>query len=476
MGRYNQKNGCLYCDIMALHPEVTGSCIFCVVRLPNGEKFKFLVDCGLYHEKKYQELNKTLPFYADDLAFVLVTHNHVDHTGRLPLLAKKGYPGKYYASQDTCKLLPLALEDCGRILESAAEGKNEKPIYGESEICNVISHLQPITMGEQFQPHENVTVTAIQNNHLIGAVSYLVQISYEGFENINIFFTGDLKENNLFLEDTSVPKWIRELPVTLITESTYGDTKTLGQPVFKRNVARAINKGGNVIIPVFSLGRVQEVLYTLKEMQKEKLLDPRIPIYLDGKLAIAYTKMFLNGSLSIKSSMVEFLPENFHFIDGNIKTKRRAIKDSQEPKIILCSSGMGTHGIASSYIQHYVKEKDALIHFSGYCTEGTVGDRLKEVENGTDVYLNGRMVRKEATVEYTDEFSGHIRENDLIDYLSKFSQIKLLIINHGEAETKEQFGRDVKREISPKDIFILDRENAVRINAYGFDKSFKSKF
>ena len=476
MSKYRKNYGSFYCDIQALHPEVTGSCMLCVVRLPDGKKFKFVVDCGLFQERKYWEFNKNLPFNANDVQFVLITHNHVDHVGRLALLSRKGYGGKYYASEDTCKLLPLCLRDSGRILASSCKAHNENPIYEEEDIDTVVNNLQQVVPREQFKPCENVVVTAIRNNHLVGAVSYLVQIKYPGFEDINILFTGDIKEQNMFLEDTSVPKWIRDLPLTIVTESTYGNERATGKPVFKHNLIRALKRGGSVVVPVFSLGRTQEVLYVLKTLQDEGKISSDIPIYLDGKLAIAYAKMYSSGSLNIKPFMVDFLPENLRFVEGDKKAKRRDIKADTSQKIILCSSGMGTFGSAPSYIQHYIKIKNCMIHFSGYCTEGSVGRTLKEAAPGTEVEVCGLMVEKEADVEYTDEFSGHAHEDDLIDYLSCFNDIKLLAINHGEEDSKRQFGRDAKQEVSPKDIFVLDRENAVRINSFGFEKSFKTKF
>ena len=475
MAKYRKQNyGAFYCDVQALHPEVTGSCILCVVRLPDGKKFKFIVDCGLFQERKYWELNKTLPFNANDIQFVLVTHNHVDHVGRLALLAKKGYCGKFYASEDTCKLLPPCLRDSGRILASSCKAHSEAPIYEEDDIDTVVTNLQQVIPREQFKPCENVVVTAIRNNHLVGALSYLVQIKYTGFEDINILFTGDLKEQNMFLEDTSIPKWIRDLPLTIVTESTYGNERATGKPVFRHNIIKALRRGGTVVVPVFSLGRTQEVLYVLKVLQDEGKINTNIPIYLDGKLAIDYTKMY--SSLNIKPSMQDFIPENLHFVEGDKKSKRREIKNDTSQKIILCSSGMGTFGSAPSYIQHYIQIKNCMIHFSGYCTEGSVGRTLKDAEVGSEIEVCGLMVEKKADVEYTDEFSGHAHENDLIDYLSCFNDIKLLAINHGEEEAKRQFGRDVKQEVSPKDIFVLDRDNAVRVNSFGFEKSFKTKF
>ena len=475
MAKYRKQNyGAFYCDVQALHPEVTGSCILCVVRLPDGKKFKFIVDCGLFQERKYWELNKTLPFNANDIQFVLVTHNHVDHVGRLALLAKKGYCGKFYASEDTCRLLPPCLRDSGRILASSCKAHSEAPIYEEDDINTVVTNLQQVIPREQFKPCENVVVTAIRNNHLVGALSYLVQIKYTGFEDINILFTGDLKEQNMFLEDTSIPKWIRDLPLTIVTESTYGNERATGKPVFRHNIIKALRRDGTVVVPVFSLGRTQEVLYVLKVLQDEGKINTNIPIYLDGKLAIDYTKMY--SSLNIKPSMQDFIPENLHFVEGDKKSKRREIKNDTSQKIILCSSGMGTFGSAPSYIQHYIQIKNCMIHFSGYCTEGSVGRTLKDAEVGSEVEVCGLMVEKKADVEYTDEFSGHAHENDLIDYLSCFNDIKLLAINHGEEEAKRQFGRDVKQEVSPKDIFVLDRDNAVRVNSFGFEKSFKTKF
>jgi metallo-beta-lactamase family protein len=475
MAKYRKQNyGAFYCDVQALHPEVTGSCILCVVRLPDGKKFKFIVDCGLFQERKYWELNKTLPFNANDIQFVLVTHNHVDHVGRLALLAKKGYCGKFYASEDTCRLLPPCLRDSGRILASSCKAHSEAPIYEEDDINTVVTNLQQVIPREQFKPCENVVVTAIRNNHLVGALSYLVQIKYTGFEDINILFTGDLKEQNMFLEDTSIPKWIRDLPLTIVTESTYGNERATGKPVFRHNIIKALRRDGTVVVPVFSLGRTQEVLYVLKALQDEGKINTNIPIYLDGKLAIDYTKMY--SSLNIKPSMQDFIPENLHFVEGDKKSKRREIKNDTSQKIILCSSGMGTFGSAPSYIQHYIQIKNCMIHFSGYCTEGSVGRTLKDAEVGSEIEVCGLMVEKKADVEYTDEFSGHAHENDLIDYLSCFNDIKLLAINHGEEEAKRQFGRDVKQEVSPKDIFVLDRDNAVRVNSFGFEKSFKTKF
>lgn len=475
MAKYRKQNyGAFYCDIQALHPEVTGSCILCVVRLPDGKKFKFLVDCGLFQESKYWEFNKNLPFNANDIQFVLVTHNHVDHVGRLALVARKGYSGKFYASEDTCRLLPPCLRDSGRILANSCKANSETPIFEEDDINTVVSNLQQVVPREQFKPCENVVVTAIRNNHLVGALSYLVQIKYPGFEDINIFFTGDFKVQNMFLEDTSIPKWIRDLPLTIVTESTYGNERSIGKPVFRRNIIKALKRGGTVVVPVFSLGRTQEILYVLKTLQDEGKISTKIPIYLDGKLAIDYTKMY--PSLNIKPSMVDFLPENLQYVEGDKKSKRRAIKSDTSQKIILCTSGMGTFGSAPSYIQHYIQIKNCMIHFSGYCAEGSVGRNLKDAEVGAEIKVCGLMVEKKADVEYTDEFSGHAHENDLIDYLSCFNDIKLLAINHGEEEAKVQFGRDVKQEVSPKDIFVLDRDNMVRINSFGFEKSFNTKF
>ena len=463
-----------YVDIMATHPGVTGSCNLMNAKFPNGESLKFIVDCGLFQERKYDVYNQDFPFKAENIAFVLVTHTHIDHIGRLPLLEKNGFYKEIYATEDTCKLMPLALHDSHKVLASSAKQKNQKCLYSETDVERVLSSLKPCSYRQTITPAEHIRVTFFKNGHLIGAAIILVQISYPGYDDINLLFTGDYHDKNLFFDVAPfLPKWVSKLPLTIISESTYGymDSTEI-EKCFRNNVLRQIGENGMVIVPVISLGRAQEVLYEVKCMQEEGKLK-NIPIYLDGKLAIHYTGMFGNGMLAVKEKMKNFLPENLTIVDKNIRN--RIIWD-WSPKILITSSGMGSYGPAHQYIQEYITREKALIHFTCYTAEGTLGRRLKDAQNGETIEIGGIVLKKRAKVEYTTEFSKHAKADEIIMFLKQFLNVKLILLNHGEEDTKRIFANRVIEEINPKKIGVLSREYFFRVNSNGLIKTLSSKF
>ena len=156
-----------YVDIMAAHPEVTGSCNLLIAKFPNGESAKFIVDCGLFQERDYGEYNHSLPFIADDVDFVLLTHNHIDHSGRLPFLYSCGYRGDIYTSNDTTTLLPLGLGDSYRVLKDTARRQNTKALYSESDVDGVIHMVRGTSFEETIQVHPRIRATFFKNGHLI---------------------------------------------------------------------------------------------------------------------------------------------------------------------------------------------------------------------------------------------------------------------------------------------------------------------
>ena len=347
-----------YADIMALHEEVTGSCNLVIVKFPNGEKLRFVVDCGLFQEQKYDELNSLLPFNSENVDFCLVTHVHVDHIGRLPYMVKNGFFKPIYATETTSKLLPLALNDSFKVLSSVSKRKHIKCLYSDSDVYKTLSLLKQCRYNEETLVHENVKVTFLNNGHLVGAALILVRISYPGYEDINLLFTGDYNNKNIFFDVNPIPKNILELPLTVIQESTYGDMDSSEiQKCFKEKIKKCINNNGTVIALVFSLGRAQEILYELKLMQKSGELDTQIPIYLDGKLAIKYTDLYIKDGLDIKLEMRDFIPENLTYI--NEASRSYVLKDINK-KIILTTSGMGSYGPAQIYIYLNILKKRML--------------------------------------------------------------------------------------------------------------------
>ena len=263
------QNDRFYVDIMSMNEEVTGSCNLVIVKFPNRETIRFVVDCGLFQEMEYEQLNSVLPFNAENIDFALVTHVHVDHIGRLPYMVKKGFFKEIYATEATCKLLPLALNDSFKVLNSLAKRKNIKSLYSDANVEETLKLLKPCRYDETIKVNENIKVTFFNNGHLVGAALILIQISYPGYEDINLLFTGDYNNKNMFFDVKPIPKWVLELPLTIVQESTYGDMDTVnGQECFKNNIRKCMQEEGTALVLVFSLGRAQEILYELKIMQK----------------------------------------------------------------------------------------------------------------------------------------------------------------------------------------------------------------
>ena len=467
-----------YADVMAIHSGVTGSCNLVIARLPSGKKIRFIVDCGLFQEEEYASLNYELPFCPANIDFALVTHNHVDHTGQLPLLVRKGYQGPIYMSDVTAQILSPALNDSYKVLKEKAEHENKPLIYTVNDVYDVINQRVGKKFYETFSPMENVKVTFLKNGHLIGAALILVQISYKStedfiYEDINLLFTGDYKKENVFFDVEEIPKWIKKLPLTIIQEATYGDIDTTDiEYKFEDNIIEAAKLHKQVFIPAFSQGRFQEMMLTLKVMQQNSQLPETIPIFLDGNLAFQYTNLFLRKELGIKEECKDFVPANSIFVDETIR--RNVISDS-EPKIIISTSGMASYGPARTYLPALTCKKNALIHFTGYNAEGTLGRRVLDCEEGEEVTIGGVPIKKLAEVQNTREFSGHAKADEMIEFLKGFENIKFILINHGEEETKKKFMDRVQKEIDPKDVDILDRDYFFRINAYGFMKKIQTK-
>lgn len=463
-----------YVDIMALQPEVTGSCNLVIIKYPDGTASRFIVDCGLFQEREYSEYNKDFPFLADNIEFCIATHNHVDHTGRLPLLVNRGFNGPIYVSEPTSILIPLALEDSYKVIKDVAKRNNTAPLYSDANVTQTLHQVKSFKYGQTEYVNDRIKVTMFKNGHLIGAAIVLVQIEYPGCEEINILFTGDYNNKNIFFDVEDLPSWVTELPLTIVQESTYGTTESSEiTECFESNLLKCMEQEGTAVNLVFSLGRFQEILYKLKCMQDEGKISTAIPIFADGKLGIRYTNLYIKKELEIKDEMKDFLPENLTFVD---KDTREEVLTSTENKIIVTTSGMGTYGPAPQYILSYIRQKNCLIQFTGYTAEGTMGRALKNAEDGDVVSVAGVFPVKRAAVEYTTEFSAHAKADEMIDFLKKFKDIKMLLVNHGELDVKEKFARRIVKEVPAKDIGLLGRTYLYRVGRYGLIKTMSTKF
>lgn len=384
-----------YVDVMALHSGVTGSCNFLVVKMPTKETFKLVVDCGLFQERENSQFNKEFPFNVEELDYVFVTHNHIDHIGRLPFLVKQQYGGYIYCSPATKILIPLALEDSYRVLRDVSKRNNEEKLYSDEDVKETVKKLKEVEFDKTIELNRYIKVTFFKNGHLLGAALILIQIQYENEEPINLLFTGDYNNKNSFFDVPELPDWVKELPLTIVQESTYGNMDSSEMiPCFRKNVSEKMKKGGTIVIPAFSLGRSQEILKTLRDMQDCGELDPNIPVYLDGKLAINYTFIYLKDGFELYDECLDFLPHDTTFVDSMI---RGDIVESKEDKIIVTTSGSGSYGPAPFYLQNYLGDKNALVHFTGYFFEDSLGRRIKETPDGEFVKVGGYCFKKICT-------------------------------------------------------------------------------
>lgn len=464
-----------YVDVIAQHSEVTGSLLLLVIRLPGDKNvIKGVIDCGIFQERKYEELNQKFNFNARNTSFILLTHAHMDHIGRVPKMVKEGYNGYIFATHDTCKLLPDALTNGLKVLKKNAKLRHQQNLvlYDEKDIEETTKRTCPLEYLKEYQIHENVKVTFIPNGHLVGAAMIYVDIyDYEN-NHINLLFTGDYNNKNIFLEGHEIPEEILQKPINIITESTYGGTYTVEENEkgkFEKNVKAAVSEHKKIVIPAFALGRSQEVLYTLKKMQENKQIPLSIPIYLDGTLAMQYTELYQNGLENIKHEMLDFLPKNFLCVTS--EQMRNGLISDCKCKIIVTTSGMGKHGPARFYIPNVLENKKALIHFTGYCADGTYGRILKEAIEEEDIMLGGLLLTKKADVEFTSEFSSHAKADELLDLLNKFKKPLSVIVNHGTENIKKEFASKIRRQIKTKRVGIIDAETIFRIGQYGIVKT-----
>ena len=258
-------------DFSAMHEGVSGSGILTCVHHPDGE-IKFLVDWGMFQGENDSEARNYAPlrFKPKNVDFMILTHNHADHCGRIPQLYKNGFYGKTYTTCDTGVMLPLSLNDNEKIIRINAQKESKKALYNARDVDNALTNIEVYGYEEPFNPIPNVKVTFFKNGHLVGAALVLVQISCSGHEDINILYTGDYKKDNLFFNVPALPDWVLELPLYIVCESTYGTTFSYqdNPPTFIKNIAEMFDNGINtILIPALALGRYQQIGHSLKMAQ-----------------------------------------------------------------------------------------------------------------------------------------------------------------------------------------------------------------
>ena len=432
--------------------EVTGSCTLIEVCDKKG-----IVDCGMEQGKDIF-VNQELPVDPSVLDFVLVTHAHIDHSGNLPLLYKNGFRGSVYATSATCSLLDIMLRDCAHIQMSDAEWKSRKaerrgeppvqPLYDLDDVEGLLKCLRPCEYGSMIELNNAVTVRFTDVGHLLGSAAIEVWL-HEGDRQKKIVFSGDI--GNLNQPILCDPKHIADTDYLLL-ESTYGDRNHEGDrpdyiACLAQYIQRTLDRGGNVIIPAFAVGRTQEMLYFIRAIKEQGLVKghPDFPVYIDSPLAIEATGIFLQCDTSFVDEEMTALiraGKNPIFFPGLhtavSQEESKAINEDKTPKVIISASGMCDAGRVRHHLKHNLWRPESLVLFVGYQAVGTLGRALHD--GAKSVKLFGEEINVRAEISWLPGVSGHADKDGLIAWLKGFGKKPgMVFVNHGDPESCESF-------------------------------------
>lgn len=437
--------------------EVTGSCHCLMV---NGKKI--LIDCGL-QQGADEDDNHRLPFYASQIDYVIVTHAHIDHSGRLPLLVKNGYDGKIYATGMTCKLLSVMLRDSAHIQEMDAINENrkgrragrepEEPIYTIEDAQETLNRLVPYSYGEMIELCEGIRFRFTDAGHLLGSAAVELWLTENG-QTKKIVFSGDIgNKNQPIIQD---PQYIHEADY-VVMESTYGDREHDKMddyvPMLAEIFDKTLSGGGNVVIPSFAVGRTQELLYYIREMKERGLVksNPDFPVYVDSPLAAEATKIY-SGNLTgyADEAAVKVIKAGFepiHFSNLNICAsveESKALNMDGIPKVIISSSGMCEAGRIRHHLKHNLWRPECAVVFVGYQANGTLGRIL--VDGIDKVKLFGEEITVQAHIYNFRALSAHADRSGLLQWIQAFEQKpKRVFVVHGELQVSELFGDTLRQ-------------------------------
>ncbi|MCY1712937.1 MBL fold metallo-hydrolase RNA specificity domain-containing protein [Caproiciproducens galactitolivorans] len=431
--------------------EVTGSCHCLMV---NGKKI--LIDCGL-QQGADEDDNHRLPFYASQIDYVLVTHAHIDHSGRLPLLIKNGYQGKIYASGMTCSLLSIMLRDSAHIQEMDAVNENrkgkragrepEEPIYTIEDAQDTLTRLVPYPYGEMVELCEGVRFRFTDAGHLLGSASIEMWLTENG-QTEKIVFSGDIGNTNQpIIRD---PQYMEQADY-VVMESTYGDRDHEKSEDYVAALAdifeKTLSAGGNVVIPSFAVGRTQELLYYIREMKERGLVkcNPDFPVYVDSPLAAEATKIY-SGNLAgyadedtvnvVKSGFKPISFSNLNICASVEESK--ALNMDNVPKVILSSSGMCEAGRIRHHLKHNLWRPECAVVFVGYQANGTLGRIL--LDGVKQVKLFGEEIAVQAHIYNFKGLSAHADRTGLLRWIQAFQKKpRRVFVVHGETEVCDAF-------------------------------------
>ncbi len=451
---------------------------------------KFLVDCGMYQGQAAEELENADPFAfdVDTIDFVLLTHAHIDHSGRIPKLFNEGFRKPIIATKATCDLCEIMLPDSGHIQEMEIEWRNRKrirdgkdplpPLYTAEDALKCLQAFERVNYDEIVPIDENIKVRFNDAGHMLGSAIIEIWIKENGKEE-KIVFTGDLGNDDIPL--LASPSTIADADY-LIMESTYGNRLHMRNnekaEIFLDIVSETIDRGGTVVIPSFAVGRTQEILYELNRI-KEKTKDEaflkkyeklmRVPVFVDSPLAISATEVFKENMnlFDDETQMLIKRGDNPLEFDG-LKFTRTAEESKElnmmnQSAIIISASGMCDVGRIKHHLKHNIWNPINTILFVGYQAPGTLGRRI--VDGQKNIKIFGEDIAVKAQIEYIEGYSGHADQKQLLNFVKAFQKKpKHIFLVHGEEESEIELKQKLLEEIDEIDVTIPEYGEEYELN------------
>lgn len=434
---------------------VTGSAH--LIELEDG--FKILLDCGLYQgrEDAMKSFNEKWLFDPAELDCLVLSHAHIDHSGRIPKLVKDGFKGTIYSTHATRSLCSIMLLDAAKIQERDAEyamRKQERkrgfvkeeiePLYTMDDVKPAMDLFFSVGYEKWFSVHPNVEVLFRDAGHILGSASVTLYIKEKG-RTIRLGFTGDIgRPDRPILRD---PKPMPPVDY-LICESTYGDRDHESKPAEEEHFLKIIKetcveKGGKLIIPAFSVGRTQEIVYILDQLETAGRL-PHIQVFVDSPLAVNATTIFAAHPECYDRELSEYLlsdpnPFGFNGLRYIRETEEsKKLNTMEDPCIIISASGMANAGRIQHHLFNSIEHARNTVLIVGYCTPDTPGGMLRNGVNALKLFGEWKMVN--ADVKVMDSFSAHGDRNEMLDFIRpQFDHLKKLFLVHGEQNAQEGF-------------------------------------
>ncbi len=430
--------------------------------------FKILLDCGLYQGmgKETETLNRNLGFLPSDIDVVILSHAHIDHSGNIPLLVKQGFLGSIYCTPPTLEVVEVLLLDSAKIHEYDIEYVNKKreqrgedpltPLYTVKDVERCMKHFKTVPYHADFHLNEEVSFKFTDAGHILGSAAINLTLKHSDHKVTHLTFTGDIgKYNDMLLKD---PECFPQADY-ILCESTYGDRLheiDTDAELHLLNVVRntCLEKKGKLIIPAFSLGRTQEIVYILDKLKNKKLL-PNIKVYVDSPLSTNITDIMRENVSCFNERLQEYIkndPDPFGF--SNLKYIREkeesiALNSSKEPCIIISSSGMMDAGRIKHHLANTISDPKNTILVVGYCSPNSLGGKIKSGEKEVKIFR--KLYEVNADVEVIDSYSAHADYNEIIRFLScqDKSKIKTVFLIHGDPDAKTSFKDKLEKEGYP---------------------------